>query len=206
MKNVAGSFENDARFNRQSSNDKRFVMRFSWELFFFIFSEFILILIRISLNNDKILCTDKQIDASGWRAKKNHPNWYLYKEIALFLFYKLNNYNSQSCNVKLIGPLYNKQKNKSTSDIKVMELNKIKRTMARFKFCLSQEKGRANKTSIVLFVSMQKQWKFVWILYYVCLNTKKNVRKFAYERLKQLNIVQCNQMKRNIKIMCIKCI
>lgn len=31
-----GAFENDAHFNCQSSNDKRFVMRFSWQIFFHI--------------------------------------------------------------------------------------------------------------------------------------------------------------------------
>lgn len=69
-----GAFESDAHFNRQSSNDKRFVMRFSWE-FFSSYFDFIVShiifgvhcdfnVIRISLN-DEITHINRQ----------THTNW-----------------------------------------------------------------------------------------------------------------------------------
>lgn len=66
-----------------------------------------------------------------------------------------------------------------------MELNKIKRTMARFYFCLSLKNVGQNKLhSCCVYKSterIQKQWKFVDTVMGVFVLTKKNCWKFAYK-------------------------
>lgn len=92
------------------------------------------------------------------------------------------------------------QKNKSKSDIKVMELNKIKRTMARIYFCLSLKNAARTKlhnSYIKLCVCVRVNGvdaeAFVDTIVWVW--TKKNGWKFAY-KLKLYNATKWNGTSR----------
>lgn len=142
----------------QSLNDKRFVMRFSCESFFhfdFIVSHTILgvhcefTVIHISFNDDN---------------RHRHTNWCIRlqtnKNARIDIINSVIFIRKSHCfcslnwiitihkvgDVKLNGVLPEREKNTSERNIKIMELNKIKRTMARNIFLLIAEKRSTNQT------------------------------------------------------------
>lgn len=93
------------------------------------------------------------------------------------------------------------KKTKSKNNIKVMELNKIKRTMARFYFCLSL-KCAAKQTLFVFYVTQKSECRgngyYLWILLCLFYREKKMVENLRIKGSNNWNCtMQPNEMKWN---------